>query len=98
MESKTIQPDNSLEPQTEEVPKTVPLEESSAAVVQPAIIPSDAIATPAPTAAKEPQKPSPKKPKKRKPKVPRDVTAPRQPLTGKHVALFLFSSILFTAV
>ncbi|XP_053609690.1 high mobility group protein 20A [Plodia interpunctella] len=28
------------------------------------------------------QKPSPKKPKKRKPKVPRDVTAPRQPLTG----------------
>ncbi|XP_013164873.1 PREDICTED: high mobility group protein 20A isoform X1 [Papilio xuthus] len=31
---------------------------------------------------KDPQKPSPKKPKKRKPKVPRDVTAPRQPLTG----------------
>lgn len=27
---------------------------------------------------------SPKKPKKRKPKVPRDVTAPRQPLTGKY--------------
>lgn len=27
-------------------------------------------------------KTSPKKPKKRKPKVPRDVTAPRQPLTG----------------
>lgn len=25
---------------------------------------------------------SPKKPKKRKPRVPRDVTAPRQPLTG----------------
>lgn len=33
--------------------------------------------------AKDPQKPSPKKAKKRKPKVPRDVTAPRQPLTGK---------------
>ncbi|XP_063624146.1 high mobility group protein 20A isoform X1 [Cydia splendana] len=33
-------------------------------------------------ASKDPQKPSPKKPKKRKPKVPRDVTAPRQPLTG----------------
>ncbi|XP_041979045.1 high mobility group protein 20A [Aricia agestis] len=32
--------------------------------------------------AKDIQKPSPKKPKKRKPKVPRDVTAPRQPLTG----------------
>ncbi|KAI8436861.1 hypothetical protein MSG28_010313 [Choristoneura fumiferana] len=32
--------------------------------------------------AKDPQKPSPKKSKKRKPKVPRDVTAPRQPLTG----------------
>ncbi|CAG5045980.1 unnamed protein product [Parnassius apollo] len=31
---------------------------------------------------KDAQKPSPKKPKKRKPKVPRDVTAPRQPLTG----------------
>ncbi|XP_068633752.1 high mobility group protein 20A [Battus philenor] len=33
-------------------------------------------------ATKDLQKPSPKKPKKRKPKVPRDVTAPRQPLTG----------------
>lgn len=32
--------------------------------------------------SKDTQKPSPKKPKKRKPKVPRDVTAPRQPLTG----------------
>lgn len=31
---------------------------------------------------KEAQKPSPRKPKKRKPKVPRDVTAPRQALTG----------------
>ncbi|KOB74316.1 putative high mobility group 20A isoform 1 [Operophtera brumata] len=30
----------------------------------------------------DPQKPSPKKPKKRKPRVPRDITAPRQPLTG----------------
>ncbi|XP_045773257.1 high mobility group protein 20A isoform X2 [Maniola jurtina] len=30
---------------------------------------------------KDVQKPSPKKPKKRKPKTPRDVTAPRQPLT-----------------
>lgn len=34
---------------------------------------------------KDPQKPSPKKPKKRKPKVPRDVTAPRQPLTGNQI-------------
>lgn len=32
--------------------------------------------------SKELQKPSPKKPKKRKPKLPRDNTAPRQPLTG----------------
>ncbi|XP_026499578.1 high mobility group protein 20A [Vanessa tameamea] len=32
--------------------------------------------------SKDVQKPSPKKPKKRKPKIPRDVTAPRQPLTG----------------
>ncbi|CAH0715483.1 unnamed protein product, partial [Brenthis ino] len=35
-----------------------------------------------PVNSKDSQKPSPKKPKKRKPKVPRDVTAPRQPLTG----------------
>ncbi|KAI5637237.1 HMG (high mobility group) box domain-containing protein [Phthorimaea operculella] len=36
---------------------------------------------PAIPASKDP-KPSPKKPKKRKPKAPKDVTAPRQPLTG----------------
>ncbi|CAH2096122.1 unnamed protein product [Euphydryas editha] len=35
-----------------------------------------------PVISKDVQKPSPKNPKKRKPKVPRDVTAPRQPLTG----------------
>lgn len=35
-----------------------------------------------PPNSKDIQKPSPKKPKKRKPKIPRDVTAPRQPLTG----------------
>ncbi|CAH2262820.1 high mobility group protein 20A isoform X1 [Pararge aegeria] len=35
-----------------------------------------------PLISKDIQKPSPKKPKKRKPKTPRDVTAPRQPLTG----------------
>ncbi|XP_026761740.1 high mobility group protein 20A [Galleria mellonella] len=35
-----------------------------------------------PGAVKELHKPCPRKPKKRKPKVPRDVTAPRQPLTG----------------
>lgn len=34
--------------------------------------------------SKDAQKPSPKKPKKRKPKTPRDVTAPRQPLTGEN--------------
>ncbi|XP_039753449.1 high mobility group protein 20A isoform X2 [Pararge aegeria] len=34
-----------------------------------------------PLISKDIQKPSPKKPKKRKPKTPRDVTAPRQPLT-----------------
>lgn len=32
--------------------------------------------------AKDTPKSNSKKPKKRKPKVPRDVTAPRQPLTG----------------
>lgn len=41
-----------------------------------------ASAVPAQVPAKEAQKPSPRKPKKRKPKVPRDVDAPRQPLTG----------------
>lgn len=43
--------------------------------------------TPQPNQAptKDPQKPSPKKPKKRKPRVPRDVTAPRQPLTGLYL-------------
>ncbi|XP_013196997.1 high mobility group protein 20A [Amyelois transitella] len=42
---------------------------------------SNILSTSAPTKDNV-QKPSPKKPKKRKPKVPRDVTAPRQPLTG----------------
>ncbi|KAG6452835.1 high mobility group protein 20A [Manduca sexta] len=44
--------------------------------------PVEVVAAPITTAIKDPQKPSPKKPKKRKPRVPRDVTAPRQPLTG----------------
>lgn len=39
------------------------------------------------------QKPSPKKPKKRKPKVPRDVTAPRQPLTGNVNLYNIFKDI-----
>lgn len=39
-------------------------------------------------------KTSPKKPKKRKPKVPRDVTAPRQPLTGMNPRI-LHRSIVF---
>lgn len=39
-------------------------------------------ATPVPSVLKDAQKSNSKKPKKRKPKVPRDVTAPRQPLTG----------------
>lgn len=34
--------------------------------------------------SKDTPKSNSKKPKKRKPKVPRDVTAPRQPLTGKN--------------
>lgn len=33
-------------------------------------------------------KPS-KKPKKRKPRIPRDMTAPRQPLTGIYVSYFI---------
>lgn len=38
-----------------------------------------------PLVSKETPKPSPRKPKKRKPKVPRDETAPKQPLTGTHI-------------
>lgn len=39
-------------------------------------------APPVPSAVKDTLKSNSKKPKKRKPRVPRDVTAPRQPLTG----------------
>lgn len=40
--------------------------------------------------AKDTPKANSKKPKKRKPKVPRDVTAPRQPLTGEtSISLYL---------
>ncbi|KAH9629479.1 hypothetical protein HF086_015809 [Spodoptera exigua] len=42
----------------------------------------DVLASSTPSSAKETQKSNSKKPKKRKPKAPRDVTAPRQPLTG----------------
>ncbi|XP_035439323.2 high mobility group protein 20A isoform X2 [Spodoptera frugiperda] len=42
----------------------------------------DVVATSMPPSAKETPKNNSKKPKKRKPKAPRDVTAPRQPLTG----------------
>lgn len=49
---------------------------------------ANAIPQPSQGSTKEPQKPSPKKPKKRKPRVPRDVTAPRQPLTGLLHQLF----------
>lgn len=49
-----------------------------------------------PVNSKDSQKPSPKKPKKRKPKVPRDVTAPRQPLTGGYLLrCILFLNIFF---
>lgn len=44
--------------------------------------------------SKDTQKPSPKKPKKRKPKVPRDVTAPRQPLTGMSLLIIVTKLIL----
>lgn len=39
-------------------------------------------APPIPSVIKDTQKSNSKKPKKRKPRIPRDVTAPRQPLTG----------------
>ncbi|KAJ2949158.1 hypothetical protein O0L34_g6099 [Tuta absoluta] len=62
----------------EEVSKPQKHDEASS-IPTTAISPNDN--EPAKLASKDP-KPSPKKPKKRKPKAPRDVTAPRQPLTG----------------
>ncbi|KAJ8722137.1 hypothetical protein PYW08_004539 [Mythimna loreyi] len=51
-------------------------------VVPAAATASELAAPPVPSVIKDTQKSNSKKPKKRKPKVPRDVTAPRQPLTG----------------
>lgn len=82
-----------LGPVFETVPSQSEEEPSSSATEIPVLPPPttpvnlEVSAVPQSTQApnKEPQKPSPKKPKKRKPKVPRDVTAPRQPLTGLFV-------------
>lgn len=81
------QPTEQLEPvaNSEELPKPVSKEDfaQTAPVAQPqAPNASDSIPAPINGSKEGLLKPSPKKPKKRKPKVPRDVTAPRQPLTG----------------
>ncbi|XP_069359378.1 high mobility group protein 20A isoform X2 [Maniola hyperantus] len=57
-------------------------QETNAAAPASSVNGNEADAGPQPLNSKDIQKPSPKKPKKRKPKTPRDVTAPRQPLTG----------------
>ncbi|XP_069359379.1 high mobility group protein 20A isoform X3 [Maniola hyperantus] len=56
-------------------------QETNAAAPASSVNGNEADAGPQPLNSKDIQKPSPKKPKKRKPKTPRDVTAPRQPLT-----------------
>ncbi|RVE50845.1 hypothetical protein evm_004412 [Chilo suppressalis] len=75
--------------QTEQVEAHPPSEDTTSAVVvkqNNSLVASSMVVAPdqvAPTpGVKDVQKTSPKKPKKRKPKVPRDNTAPRQPLTG----------------
>ncbi|KAM3965237.1 high mobility group protein 2 [Aphomia sociella] len=83
MESESMQSEQRPELQGEEL-TAINKTEQDATVVAP--LPT-ASATETGTsnilgATKDPNKPSPRKPKKRKPKVPRDVTAPRQPLTG----------------
>ncbi|KAL0883084.1 hypothetical protein ABMA27_016550 [Loxostege sticticalis] len=65
----------------EEAPQSNNSKEDSASQPLSSAIGSDVVAAPV-ASIKDNPKPSPKKPKKRKPKVPRDVTAPRQPLTG----------------
>lgn len=98
METETVNASAAAEPQQpslSDVTKVIsPIEVTAAAPVVPTPPQSVTVPTPhnnnietppTPTAmpVSEVQKPSPKKPKKRKPKVPRDNTAPRQPLTGK---------------
>lgn len=52
------------------------------AVASGAVSAGELAAPPVPSVLKDTQKSNSKKPKKRKPKIPRDITAPRQPLTG----------------
>lgn len=66
----------------EEASKSSSPKEDSATLPLPSVDGSDTAAVLAAGIKDSNPKPSPKKPKKRKPKVPRDVTAPRQPLTG----------------
>lgn len=75
--------------QNEEVPKPNNEQDLSSTVNTP-VNGNDAEAVNNPVSSKDSQKPSPKKPKKRKPKMPRDVTAPRQPLTGLCFVLSLY--------
>lgn len=70
----------SVQSQSEETSKFLNLEGNVGSTLAPSVVPAggDVGGSTASVIGKT----SPKKPKKRKPKVPRDVTAPRQPLTG----------------
>lgn len=75
--------------QNEEVTKPSNSEQELSSTVTTPINENDTEAANSTANSKDSLKPSPKKPKKRKPKTPRDVTAPRQPLTGSHFILTL---------
>lgn len=84
-EQETAPPDLSTEPLhnqsvSKETSRLQNIEENAASTLAPPLAPvgGEPVASNPAIIGKT----SPKKPKKRKPKVPRDVTAPRQPLTG----------------
>ncbi|XP_059052165.1 high mobility group protein 20A [Achroia grisella] len=83
MESELANSEQQPESQTQDsaaINKTVP--DTSAAAPPISTLTTETSTMVTSGVVKDLQKPSPRKPKKRKPKVPRDVTAPRQPLTG----------------
>ncbi|XP_045541624.1 high mobility group protein 20A-like [Papilio machaon] len=81
-ESEPVQPSELQIIKTEDTTKTCNEQETLQSTIPPSNNENDPDPGSNVAIVKDPQKPSPKKPKKRKPKVPRDVTAPRQPLTG----------------
>ncbi|XP_045541595.1 high mobility group protein 20A-like [Papilio machaon] len=82
MESEPVQPSELQIIKTEDTTKTCNEQETLQSTIPPSNNENDPDPGSNVAIVKDPQKPSPKKPKKRKLKVPRDVTAPRQPLTG----------------